>query len=340
MTEKIKEISKKRKKASSNTNDDIDTKLEFKCSIISSMEYLDNIQYPAFIEPKMNGIRAIFFTDTNGYTTSSMAIDNNKISLENTQEISLEINRLGLKNRMIEGVITVNNNIMETKLFTEFKYDADNNDIAYLNQKTQIDEYKKKLSYMIFDITDKYEFKKHDVKKIYSKRREQLEALKIHDSIIKIMPNNKVENKEDALYFATKWIEQGYDGAILKNSNGKYSFEEDGSFVKINRDKETILVKILDVYETARKDFSTKRQANNIFVEYRSSITNRLIYSGVDISLTLDDLTKEKMAKFKHKFIGIPISINGTGFNEHGVLLNPRIDKSCLNLLCKEIICG
>lgn len=339
--------------------------LDFRCSGASDPKKIDKMKYDADAQLKKNGIRSLFFTNEKGlvcvppFNTEVTCIGRSGLPIENFNFIIPEINKLSLPCKIFDGEISVEDNLWLTQTLSSFKLRSKEEFIGkngklkekawkeYKAKEKEFYDLQSRAKFTIFEILDKDEFLEEQIKLSYIERRVCLEEFfkKVEQVTkkIELVPAVRVRNKEEALFQANKWIEEGFEGAVIKSHEGKYGFTKGDYAIKIKReaDKYQIDAEIIDI-ELARQTYNTDGSfapaiCGKITIRYKNQF-DKIVESGVGTGVALDRDTKRDMAAHPEKYIGLIVEVNGQEFSEDGILITPRInrirqraDKSSIN---------
>lgn len=152
-----------------------------------------DIQFPCFVQPKLDGVRAIF--------------KNNELYSRNGKKftglfhIIIELQELLCK--------TKNSNlIIDGELYVEGNFE---NLVSIVKNERPVD--KRMIRYNIFDIVSSDTFEK---------RHNVLQSLIKNTKYCNLVLTEKCKSRNDVDYYLEKYISMGHEGLILRNSNGKY----------------------------------------------------------------------------------------------------------------------
>lgn len=328
--------------------------LDFRCSGAADPKKIDKMKYDADAQLKKNGIRSLFFTNDEGrvcippFNTFATCIGRSGLPIEQFNFLIPEINKLKLANRVFDGEVSVEDNLWLTQTLSSFKIRDKSEFIgkngklkekAWKEYKAREDEFydlQSRAKFTIFEILDKEEFLRENIKLSYIERRtlleEQFKVIANLTDKIDIVPAVSVKNKEEALAQANKWIEEGFEGAVIKSHEGKYGFTKGDYAIKIKRqaDKLEIDAEIVDI-EPSKQTYNTDGSlappmAGRITIRYRNQF-DKIVESGVGTGVALDRDTKRDMITHPENYIGLIVEVNGQEFSDDGILITPRINR-------------
>ena len=328
--------------------------LDFRCSGAADPKKIDKMKYDADAQLKKNGIRSLFFTNDKGevcippFNTFATCIGRSGLPIEQFNFLIPEINKLKLSNRVFDGEVSVEDNLWLTQTLSSFKIRDKSEFIgkngklkekAWKEYKAKEDEWydlQSRAKFTIFEILDKEEFLNENIKLSYIERRtlleEQFKIIATLTDKVDLVPAVRVRNKEEALAQANKWIEEGFEGAVIKSHNGKYGFTKGDYAIKIKRQagKLEIDAEIVDI-EPSKQTYNTDgslapAMAGRITIRYRNQF-DKIVESGVGTGVALDRDTKRNMIAHPENYIGLIVEVNGTEFSDDGILVTPRINR-------------
>lgn len=326
--------------------------LDFRCSGAADPKKIDKMKYDADAQLKKNGIRSLFFTDDEGrvcippFNTFATCIGRSGLPIEQFNFLIPEINKLKLANRVFDGEVSVEDNLWLTQTLSSFKIRDKSEFIgkngklkekAWKEYKAREDEFydlQSRAKFTIFEILDKEEFLRENIKLSYIERRtlleEQFKVIANLTDKIDIVPAVSVKNKEEALAQANKWIEEGFEGAVIKSHEGKYGFTKGDYAIKIKRqlDVDAIVIDCeisKDIYKTNGE--KGPDQLGAFIIEYIYPVNNKRIRSKVGTGRLLSKEFKEKVAKNPEEYIGKIYEISAQEFSEDGILICPRVER-------------
>lgn len=147
-----------------------------------------NIKFPAFVQPKIDGCRAIYkngnFFSRNGkrYHNIPFKIDTKTTILDG------ELYSYEIPFEQLVGIIK--------------KEKVDNNDLAKINS----------LVFIVYDII---------IEKPFHERHKILKSMQFPEQI-RILETEECEDHSKIIHFHDKYISQGYEGLIIRNKEGYY----------------------------------------------------------------------------------------------------------------------
>lgn len=153
-----------------------------------------HIIFPAYIQPKLNGFRAI-------YNNNKLYSKQNKV-FNHVKEITNSLNNIP-KNIYLDGEL-LSDNLNNLKSLFSIK----NPNI-------------KSLSYVVFDL---YDSKNPNMKLV--DRLKLIKKLINQNKYIKITKTYIIKNKNEINKYFNKFIKQNYEGLVIKNINSIYKFKK------------------------------------------------------------------------------------------------------------------
>lgn len=164
-----------------------------------ALDYKDrgnDIKFPCFVQPKLDGVRAIF--------------KNNELYSRNGKKFT------GLFHIIIElqerlCIMKNSNIIIDGELYVKGNFE---NLVSIVKDEKPID--KRMIRYNIFDVYTK------DSNDTFDKRYELIQKLLDNMKYCKIVLTEKCQQKIEVDYYLDKYIEMGHEGLILRNIKGVY----------------------------------------------------------------------------------------------------------------------
>ena len=166
-------------------------------------KYNDKIVYPAFLQPKLDGVRMYAFMDG---TLQTLSRQNKPIN--NIPHIREHLEKIFQKypNIILDGELLIANQQKELRGLLSKKYLNQNNHIKI-----------QKISYNIFDLIEK-----NNPNSIFKSRWELATKITKECNNINIVPTFTVNSKKEVNTLFNELIEQGYEGAVIRNMNSVY----------------------------------------------------------------------------------------------------------------------
>jgi DNA ligase-1 len=209
---------------------DIDNPTPFKPMLAHKYEdYKDKLKYPVNVQPKLDGIRCIVKSD-GMWTRNGKQI----ISAPHIFE-SLKHHFLANPDLILDGEL--------------YYRDKNNfNTICSLVKKTKptsqdLEESKKLIQYWIYDVpssTGRFDVRKIALYKFY------------HDEHIIMIETHLAQSEADMLSKYAEYIEQGYEGLMIRTITGEYENKRSKTLLKYKTFEDDEF-EILDVYEGSGK---------------------------------------------------------------------------------------
>lgn len=184
-----------------------------------------DIVFPCFIQPKLDGVRCLITIDTKTHEIVSYSRTGRKYN--NTTYITKELE----KRKIFYSEVFKNLNIdcrtivLDGELYShtiEGGFDKISGICRKNTLKSKDEEILKQIEYHIYDFfTTSPETSK---KLIYSKRLEILQQLNLNDSkYLKLVETVRCEYDNAVLSYLTHFINEKYEGIILRNAGAEYS---------------------------------------------------------------------------------------------------------------------
>jgi DNA ligase-1 len=269
---------------------------------------LDQIKYPVLVSPKLDGIRATI-QDGQLFGRSLKKIRNKYI-----QTLFGNDSLNGLDGELIQGEPTADDVLRKT------------------TSAVNTLEFEPAVTYHVFDCFGEDGF---STRFATAKRLVDAASMIYHNAgfpnRIKLVPHTQICCKEDLIVAENAWLEQGYEGLMIRSLNGKYkqgrSTLREGYLLKLKRFSDSEAV-VLGFKEQLTNDnptminelgYTARRtcQANMIPADTLGALEVRDIYSGIEFSIsgfdhktrkeiwTNKDLYINKILKYKHFSIGV-----------------------------------
>lgn len=253
------------------------------------------INYPANIQPKLDGYRCIY---DNGYMWSRTG------------------RPFGNKNlaSYFSKLFQVEDYVLDGELYVEGE--------NFNKLQTILNTYEaplpEGLKFVVYDCMPKTEWDCKKGKKPYSERLKQIrtviQAIADHKKVIDI-PNDIVEEPREAVEIYKKYLKAGYEGAMIKSVDGLYKWKrttvKSGEMLKV-KPFETIDLVIKGYYAGEGK---FEGMAGGVDVDYNGVTVS--IGSGFDVP------TRKAIAATPSNFIGKTIEIKYFEETEDGSLRFP-----------------
>lgn len=146
-----------------------------------------------FIQPKLDGMRCLAFVKNTGKVE---LVSRAGKKIENMVHIEKELSMLGM-DIILDGELYVHGEGFQTNMSYVKKYYPGKSERIVFN---------------VYDVVDK--------EKSYYERTKILSSFQM--TSVKRLPFNQVINEEEIIEFYTQFIEEGYEGAMVKISNSGY----------------------------------------------------------------------------------------------------------------------
>lgn len=249
-------------------------------------DYKKKIIYPAYIQPKLDGVRCIS--------------NKNKLYSKNNKEF------LHLKHieDELKRINKTNNIYLDGELYS---HELKLHEITSITLKKYIknENRTKEIYYYIFDMFD---LSNMDI--TFKERYKILNKIIPKLNYIKIVPCNIVKSNDEIQINNLRYIENGYEGSIIRNMNGKYILNKKSFNVLSTKQFKKKIFEILDIEMKGTIIFKLKCGKNRYF------------YSGI-----IGKLNNKKYNNYK-KYIGRKAIVKFIEVNTDGcVIRNPIIEK-------------
>jgi len=173
-------------------------------------DHSHKIKYPAYIQPKLDGIRCVaiykdkkctLWTRTRKLITSVPHIES---------ELERQLNG--------KGDIILDGELYNHSLKNEFEK------IVSAVRKEEPSTDSKKIQYYIYDLVSE---------KSFANRSELIKELIINNEITKVVPTNKILVEDEIESYFNKYRQEGYEGAIVRNASGEYQNKRSYNLQKV-----------------------------------------------------------------------------------------------------------
>lgn len=239
---------------------------------------VNDLSYPCYIQPKLDGFRCVYHPDKGLVSRTGKVIPNKRLEA------------------YFEALYTVKGYVLDGELYS---HDVGFNEIQSL-LTTESKPIPKGLKFTIFDAMPKDQWDNKSCQAPYENRlklvREVVYSMVATPKKVIDVVNDEVESAQEVKINYRKHLNDGYEGAIIRSTDGKYLWKratvKSGEILKLKPFK-SVDVKIKDVYEG-------KRELGGV----SGGIT--FDYKGVEVGCGsgFNQETLEKMLKNKNVFIG------------------------------------
>jgi DNA ligase-1 len=269
-------------------------------------EDLRTLRYPVLVSPKLDGIRAYLGPDANVYTRNNKRIAN---ELLNSKLWLLP--QLGeLDGELICGSPTAKDCFQSTTT-------------AVMSKKRLPDSVIVATKFYVFDCLDvTLPFKER-----LSCAADRIRKLYLTDTDgVVIVPHNMVYNEDQLLAWEDNYLEQGYEGLMIRDPDGPYkngrSTTKEGYLLKLKRfeDSEAVVISVFEEQHNAnekgadgkrsskKSGKSGKGRLGGITVEWVNPNTRETLVFDIGTGFTTEqrekwwgaDILINKVAKFKY----------------------------------------
>lgn len=179
-----------------NTNENVNTKPMLANDYHKQKSKL---KFPCYIEPKLDGMRLIY--DSNN--ESILSRQGKSFDILKESDLMKELRKLNETNLVFDGELYLHGGIFE-HLGVLRKKKITKEELIKLN----------KIEYHIYDIIDENNG--------YSERYKKLKDIITGFTKIKLVKCIEINNESDIKQYHSQFIEQGYEGSMLRNKDGGY----------------------------------------------------------------------------------------------------------------------
>ena len=167
-------------------------------------KYSNSIQFPAYLQPKLDGVRMFAYMEDG----KLMTLSRQSKPIENINHLIPELEKIFKKypNLVLDGELLIGKKYQQKDLRGVLKK-------IYLN-KSNFDKINT-ITYNIFDIIER-----DNLNETFSNRWKL--SSKIKSKLINIVPTEIIQSKDEVDNKFNKFIQSGYEGAIIRNGNGIY----------------------------------------------------------------------------------------------------------------------
>lgn len=198
-----------------------------------------NIEYPAVVEPKLDGARALFIVkngNLNIYTRNGKPME--KLVPYFRQYLNLKI---------MEGVV-FDGELIAMENGKELPRQKGNGLLTKAQRDTIKDEDIDKLVVFFWDAIRYLDFKHGFSYTSFSMRRKELERCIKQNDVVRIVPQTEVETFYEAKKQFLRALDKGQEGIILKNYNAPWEAKRSKNMVKLKAEYHADL-RVEDVIE-------------------------------------------------------------------------------------------
>jgi len=189
-------------------------------------KFSDAINYPAYLQPKLDGVRMFAYLNKNG---ELQTLSRQNKPIENIEPIREQLKNLFAKHPDI---------VLDGELLISKEYEQ--KDLRGVLSKKFLDsENKKKIDSITYNIFDTIERKNMNAP--FSERWNLAE--KLAKDKIKVVPTLIVKTKNEVNKNFNELVEKGFEGAIIRNSSGIYRMG------KASKDVQKIKLYFMDEFE-------------------------------------------------------------------------------------------
>jgi len=182
------------------------------CSAITDQQLEDDW----IIEPKFDGLRCLFMTDSAG--ECNVGLSRNGKELFNIDHIKKEITSLNLPNVVFDGEL----------------YGEDWNITASVVRASVTEKNDERIKFYWFDLIPKEEWDAQKGESLLTIRKLRMKsALKLEPKHLVLVDYQEVKDVAQAWQLAESLKKQGYEGAVAKKLDGIYEFGRSSNWLKL-----------------------------------------------------------------------------------------------------------
>lgn len=175
------------------------------------------ISYPVFVEPKLDGLRLIAIKE------------NGKVTLY-TRNGSL-INTLPSITKILEDAENYDDIVLDGEIMGESWNESASVVMSHKHNKDDSN-----MIYNVFDIVFLENWRKQEFDLSFEDRRFNLESVVnnlIKSDKIKLVPSTLINNENELRNFYIKYLNENFEGVMLKDSNAKYVWKRSKAIMKL-----------------------------------------------------------------------------------------------------------
>jgi len=242
---------------------------KFRLGLAEEQAELDKVEDgPGYLDKKANGVRTICVLEK----TSLSAIygGRNGLLAKNFYFIKDELEALTKafaekwQSCVFDGEVHVNDCLENTMTLYGFKWRTKEEFIgakgklkekawaSYCEDEAEALKFKEDAKFVIFDFMTLDEWNSQDCKYTQKERKVHLENIKkmieeLGLQKIEVIETEYVNNKDEAIDAAQRWVDRGFEGGIFKPENGLYLWKRSRNWIKIKEveDFEVIIMGFL-----------------------------------------------------------------------------------------------
>lgn len=213
----------------------------FSCQLANSkMPDVEDLSYPVVVEPKYDGVRCIAIGREGVVTLFSR----NGKEFENFEEVRKYLEREMPNDFVFDG------EIMHATLLGDEGYHAV---MKRCKASTGKNVEGNPVCYQVFDGMDLLNWEAQTGKDIqFRDRRTKIEFhvadMRKNDGIVRLAPSHIAHSSEELLSLYQAYIDDGFEGVIIKTLDGGYTFKRNKTWMKL-KPMDTVDLEIVDVLE-------------------------------------------------------------------------------------------
>ena len=248
----------------------------FDVALAQKVENLDSLKYPVMIQPKLDGIRCIAITDLDGKAT--LYSRRGKV-FENFPKIEHSLSKY--KDMVFDGEI----------MDGEFQ-----NLMTQVHRKDDVDT--SNAVFNIFDFMTKREWDNQESEMSYARRHEILSHnFKDPDHCCRLVEIHKAYSPEEVMRRHDKFLEQGYEGTMIKDPLATYKFKRSKALLKYKP------VNTIDLQVVAMVEGTGKHQGS------LGALVCRYFDDTVNVGSGFDDAERAAIWSRAEEFAGTIIEV-------------------------------
>lgn len=265
----------------------------FACMLADSYDENRVSNWPAAVEPKLDGMRLICLLDLSGAEFFT---------------------RTGKK---VETLVSLGKHLHETAHLVDYMLDGEVMAGAFAKTMSDVRGESKgdagDAVFHVFDAMPLRQWEARESRKSYMERREDLESVVQPSDRIKIHPRYLARNDAEVRDYARKFMRDGLEGAIVKNRDAPYAWRRNFDWMKI------------------KGEVSFDLPINGFFEgegKYRGALGGLIVdFNGVDVRVGggLTDLQRKKIWANRESYMGRLVEVAGHEVTPDGSIRHPRL---------------
>lgn len=266
----------------------------FDVQLAQKPERIDKMVYPAYIEPKFDGMRCLVVYD--GETVQFLSRSGKEITTLDYMipEVKTLLKRPG---------------VLDTEVMSATFLDT----ISSVRRKTSKDTNSK---LFVFDYIPYNDFQQGKCDLTQKQRADMLMDIRseCYECLTNVVFSTKfvVHSKEEAFAKFAEFLEQGYEGAIVKNMNAPYQFKRNDAWIKLKKQLDDQDLEIIG-YEVGTGKYDGKLGA--FIVDFNGV--------AVKVGSGFSDEQREEFWEKRNEMIGWLIEVQGMEVTPDGSIRHP-----------------